>query len=50
MTFRALVLISVNEDGLMEGADTYTSGPASVVTLTPAELPQEYLTIARPAG
>jgi hypothetical protein len=34
----------------MEGEDTYTSGPASVTKLSPQELPQEYVTLARVSG
>ena len=49
MTLRALIVIPVNQDGIMEGENTYTSGPGSVVKLSPAELPQEYLTLARAA-
>jgi hypothetical protein len=50
MVFRALIVLPVNEDGLMEGEDTYTSGPANVTKLAPEELPQEYLTLARASG
>jgi hypothetical protein len=47
MTLRALIVIPVNQDGIMEGENTYTSGPGSVAKLSPAELPQEYPTLAR---
>jgi hypothetical protein len=50
MVFRALVVMPVNEDGLMEGEDAYTSGPASVTKLSPEELPPEYVTLARTSG
>ena len=49
MTLRALIVLPVNQDGLVEGEDTYTSGPGSVIQLSPEELPQEYLTPARAA-
>jgi hypothetical protein len=50
MVFRMLVVIPVNEDGLMEGEDSYTAGPSSVTKLSPEELPREYVRLARASG
>jgi hypothetical protein len=36
-----------NADYLMVFRDTYTSGPARVTKLSPEELPEEYVTLAR---
>lgn len=43
VVFRQLILWPVDADGLIEGEDSYHSGPVSITKLTRADLPQEYL-------
>jgi hypothetical protein len=43
VVFRTLVILPVDQDGLIEGEDAYISGPASVTKLSRDELPQPYV-------
>ncbi len=43
VVFRQLILWPVDEDGLIQGEDSYHSGPSSVTKLSFEELPQEYV-------
>jgi len=50
VVFRTLVVLPVDEEGLIKGEDFYRSGPASVTNLSRDELPQEYVTLSRASG
>lgn len=50
VTSRQLILWPVDEDGLLQGEDSYSSGPASVVKLRADELPAEYIAMVHPGG
>nr|WP_235946677.1 helix-turn-helix domain-containing protein [Nocardia terrae] len=47
--FRQLLLWPVNDDGLIEGEDSYHSGPVTIRTLSREELPREYVELVYPA-
>lgn len=43
VVFRQLILWPIDEDGLIEGEDSYHSGPVSVTKLSREDLPQQYI-------
>ncbi|NKY84647.1 nuclear transport factor 2 family protein [Nocardia veterana] len=43
VVMRQLILWPVDADGLIQGEDSYHSGPASITKLSYADLPQEYI-------
>ncbi|MFC9790792.1 nuclear transport factor 2 family protein [Rhodococcus sp. NPDC127528] len=43
IVFRQLILWPVDENGLIQGEDSYHSGPSSITKLSFDELPQEYI-------
>lgn len=50
VVFRQLLLWPVTADGLIEGEDSYHSGPVEVRKLTRDELPREYLELVHPGA
>lgn len=40
---RQLLLWPVDENGLIQGKDSYSTGPASITKLSLEELPQQYI-------
>ena len=50
VVFREIIILPVDQQGLMEGEDLYMSGPASVTKLSREELPSEYVALARVSG
>ncbi|MEV5542975.1 hypothetical protein AB0L13_39760 [Saccharopolyspora shandongensis] len=47
---RQLILWPVDENGLVQGEDSYSSGPVSVTKLSFDELPQEYIDLVHPSS
>lgn len=46
IVFRQLVLWPVDENGYIEGEDSYHNGPVSITKLAPEDLPEEYVNLA----
>ncbi|MEU5851333.1 nuclear transport factor 2 family protein [Saccharopolyspora shandongensis] len=47
---RQLILWPVDENGLVQGEDSYSSGPVTVTKLSFDELPQEYIDLVHPSS